>query len=336
MTLLLIGLLLAFVLGFSLHRAGICTLAAVAELFSTRRAFMLWSFCKTIAWIWVVSVLLMLLVPGQSQPWLSYPLTWQALAGGMLFGIGSTINGGCAFSTVTKLAQGRLQMALTLPAFMVGVKTYSTYFTTATPTLRTPELNLSEPFGWLVAAILMLWVAWECRGLLRAFRSRRSLKRYLFARRYRLSTAAAVIGICNGFLYAIYGRWSYASSLMEQVAPVTHAATSSAQLHLYLFLAVLAGAFVSALRSGRFSLSLAPERWLTSLVGGFIMGFGAIMVPGGNGILILQSMPQLSPHALPAFIAMMVGMAITMRLVQAVTGKRMHVNCGGDYCRAKL
>jgi len=336
MTLLLIGLFLAFFLGFSLHRAGICTLAAVAELFSTRRAFMLWSFFKIIAWVWVVSVLLMLFVPGQSQPWLSYPLTWQALAGGMLFGIGSAINGGCAFSTVTKLAQGRLQMALTLPAFIGGAKIYSMYFTTATPTLRTPVFDINEPLGWLVATALLAWVVWECRGLRQAFRSRRSLKRFLMARRYRLSTAAAVIGISNGFLYAIYGRWSYASGLLEQVAPVTGAAASSLQVKLYLFLAVLTGAFVSALRSGRFSISLAPERWLPSLAGGFIMGFGAIMVPGGNGILILQSMPQFSPQALPAFIFMMIGMAIAIRLHQAVTGKRMHVNCGGDYCRAKL
>jgi len=336
MTLLLIGILLAFVLGFSLHRAGICTLTAVAELLSTRRAFMLWSFFKTIAWIWVVSVLLMLLVPGQSQPWLSYPLTWQALAGGMLFGIGSTINGGCAFSTVTKLAQGRLQMALTLPAFIGGVKVYSMYFPTATPTLRTPHIDIGEPLAWLISMTLFMWVVWESRGLLRAFRSRRSLVRYLFARRYRLSAAAAVIGICNGFLYAIYGRWSYASGLIEQVAPVTHVARSSVHEYLYLFLAVLAGAFTSALRSGRFSLSLAPERWLSSLTGGFIMGCGVMMVPGGNAILMLQSMPQLSPHALPAFIAMLTGMAVAIRLQQAVTGKRVHVNCGGDYCRARL
>ena len=247
---------------------------------------------------------------------------------------GSTINGGCAFSTVTKLAQGRLQMALTLPAFIGGAKIYSMYFTTATPTVRTPDFDISEPLGWLIATALVVWVLWESRGLRRAFRSRRSLKRFLFARRYRLSTAAAVIGISNGFLYAIYGRWSYASGLLEQVAPVAGAATSSAQVKLYLFLAVLTGAFVSALRSGRFSLSLAPERWLPSLAGGFVMGFGAVMVPGGNAVLILQSMPQLSAHALPAFIAMMVGMAIAIRVQQAVTGKRMHVNCGGDYCRA--
>jgi hypothetical protein len=31
-----------------------------------------------------------------------------------------------------------------------------------------------------------------------------------------------------------------------------------------------------------------------------------------------------------------VGMAIAIRLQQAVTGKHMHVNCGGDYCRARL
>ena len=51
LVLMVIGLFLVFVLGFFLHCAGICTLAAVAELLSTRRAFMLWSYFKTIVWI---------------------------------------------------------------------------------------------------------------------------------------------------------------------------------------------------------------------------------------------------------------------------------------------
>ncbi len=33
------------------------------------------------------------------------------------------------------------------------------------------------------------------------------------------------------------------------------------------------------------------------------MGFGAIMIPGGNAQLILQDIPQLSAHAIPAYLA---------------------------------
>jgi hypothetical protein len=36
------------------------------------------------------------------------------------------------------------------------------------------------------------------------------------------------------------------------------------------------------------------------------------------------------------FIAMIDSMAIAIHLQQAVTGKRTHTNCGGDYCRARL
>ena len=54
MILLLLSVTLAFVLGYTAHRTGICTVAAVAELMSTRHARMFLSFLKTIVWVLVV------------------------------------------------------------------------------------------------------------------------------------------------------------------------------------------------------------------------------------------------------------------------------------------
>ncbi|MGI9412681.1 MAG: hypothetical protein ACR2PM_03375, partial [Hyphomicrobiales bacterium] len=51
-----VSLLLAATLGFAAHRAGICTVKAVAEIVTTRRVHMLASFGKTILWVMLVTM----------------------------------------------------------------------------------------------------------------------------------------------------------------------------------------------------------------------------------------------------------------------------------------
>jgi hypothetical protein len=58
--LLLTSFALAALLGFAAHRASICTVKAVEEVLTTRRAFMLLSFAKTVLWVMAVTALLSL------------------------------------------------------------------------------------------------------------------------------------------------------------------------------------------------------------------------------------------------------------------------------------
>jgi hypothetical protein len=60
MFLLLTSITLAFLLGFSAHRASICTVAAVAEVLSSRTAVVFRSFFKLILWVTLVNGLLIL------------------------------------------------------------------------------------------------------------------------------------------------------------------------------------------------------------------------------------------------------------------------------------
>jgi hypothetical protein len=63
------------------------------------------------------------------------------------------------------------------------------------------------------------------------------------------------------------------------------------------------------------------------------MGFGAMMVPGGNSALILQGLPQLSLHAITAYPAMILGIVVPMTALEHFTGKVLYVSCRGDQCR---
>ncbi len=64
------------------------------------------------------------------------------------------------------------------------------------------------------------------------------------------------------------------------------------------------------------------------------MGFGAALVPGSNDVLILHSIPGLSPHALPAYAAMVIGIALPLVLMRVIQGTAMRVDCSSDVCRA--
>lgn len=47
---------LAAILGFAAHRANICTVKAVEEILTTRHAYMLISFGKTVLWVILITL----------------------------------------------------------------------------------------------------------------------------------------------------------------------------------------------------------------------------------------------------------------------------------------
>ena len=63
------------------------------------------------------------------------------------------------------------------------------------------------------------------------------------------------------------------------------------------------------------------------------MGLGAAFVPGGNDVLLLNAIPGLSPHALPAYLAMLAGIGIALIVVKWRGGQWQVVDCSGDQCQ---
>ena len=65
------------------------------------------------------------------------------------------------------------------------------------------------------------------------------------------------------------------------------------------------------------------------------MGLGAAMIPGGNDVLILNGIPSLSTHAVPAFLAMLAGIAVSLMGMRALGQDIPRLDCGGDVCTAE-
>jgi len=65
------------------------------------------------------------------------------------------------------------------------------------------------------------------------------------------------------------------------------------------------------------------------------MGVGVTLTPGDNDVLILHSIPGGSPHALPAYAALLVGTAAGLIVVRGLVGDMERIECTGDICRTR-
>ena len=123
-----VSLLLAVLMGFAVHRASLCMVRTVAEILSTRRAYMMLTMLKAVLWVMAFAVPILFFLPELAAPNRSYIVTFAAITGGFLFGVGAATNGGCAFSTLGHLANGNLWMLTTLFGFCIGVAGLSIMF----------------------------------------------------------------------------------------------------------------------------------------------------------------------------------------------------------------
>jgi len=330
---------LAGVIGFAAHRANLCTVGAVKEVLSTRRGYMLMSFCKTALWVIGATLLGALVLPVDFVAVRGWALSVAVITGGMLFGIGATINGGCAISTLTRLGGGNLGMIASLAGFIVGAGAYAVATTMGlTPAAVEATAVLSTEGAWRVpvTVALVLWMVWELVRLVRTSGRSTALSAWrnsVLAPHYRLSTAALLMGLSNAVLYALIGVWPY-TRLFGDLARHTAAGAPPPALILWLlFAALIAGIALSAFQGRRFQWQWRPRRrWAAYGMGGLLMGVGAAMIPGGNDVLLLHDIPSLSPHAIPAFLGIIGGIALSLTAMRAFGNAIPPTDCSGDMC----
>jgi uncharacterized membrane protein YedE/YeeE len=336
MVIMLLSVVLAAALGFSSHRASICTVRAVAELVSTGRGHILMSFVKSIIWVLAITIPFMWLAPEVDDGQIGWPLSALTLVGGAIYGIGAAINGGCAFSTLNQLADGKLRMLGSLAGFCSGVAVLMTFAQSGdVPLPSSIHFNslFRLPLSLAIEGGLTLWCLYEARRLWITRPRGVSFTNLLFVERYRLSTAAALMGLSNALLYLIYGSWSYTGTLQQSIERLFSINDWPWPIRWTLFAALLGGMVISTLQRRSFHLAWRPSLdWLRNIVGGMFMGIGAVLIPGGNDMLVLHGIPSLSPNALPAYIAMLAGIAAVLITMRFMINMEIKVQCGGDVC----
>ena len=320
------ALLAGVVLGASAHRAGLCTVKAVAEVMTSRRGHVLWSFLK--ASLWTAGLLTVAAILGQEAELGQRPLVAVSLLGGLLFGLGAGWNGACAVSTLSWLAEGHVVMLFTLAGWAVAIPVV----VTLRPGLHAPAVAQTSSH-WLLIPVL-LWMPYEIRGL---WRRRAPAREAMRTGHWPLSIAVLLIALANGALLLIGQPWSFTSTVIctTGAPPMTPCAQTGA---LWLISAsALTAMFASAWLRGSFRLLRSrPAAAARHFGAGLVMGAGAALIPGGNDGLILFGLPSLSPHALPAWAALVFGVWLALTLMRLLGGRIPQIRCEADVCKSEM
>ena len=125
--------------------------------------------------------------------------------------------------------------------------------------------------------------------------------------------ATTVIGVTFFFMLLLVGAWAYTDALAE----LAHGMAMSVAAKLLLLAALLAGAALGGWTQGQLrSRRISLPQLARCFTGGVLMGWGSLLIPGGNDGLILVGMPLLRPYAWLAFMTMCVTIAIALVLEQ--------------------
>jgi len=309
----LVGILGAAIMGYAIQRGATCLVAAVDEVVSHRRVSRFVALGEAALWVTgglFIACHIGLLTRAPS----GFALSIWSVLGGALLGAGALVNRACVFGTVARFGSGEWVYALTPVGFFLGCLTAAPLLAGVMPKpLDGPSLLFDLPLwvGALIAPVL----AW------RAYEAIVAAREQTFAAHiWSPHQATTVIGITFVVTMLTVGGWAYTELLSEWAR---HGVAMNALPRALLFAALLLGAVAGGWTSGRLRRShLNLSVVARCLAGGWLMGLGSLLTPGGNDGLVLVGIPLLHPHAWAAIAAMIatiaLGLAVQRRLAARV------------------
>jgi hypothetical protein len=316
----LIAAVCAGLMGFAIQRGATCTVAAMDEVVRKRSYSRLASMVE--ASLWVLGGLLIARavhvfenLPG------GYAVSGTTILGGALLGIGAYINGACVFGAIARLGSGEWAYIVTPGGFYVGCLSAGALLSTPVQTPLPMGAPLLHATGLLVPAFAA-WMIWRIGGALRDARidapsqgTGATLRRFLSKRVWSPRGATTVIGITFFVMLLLDGAWAYTDVLAE----LARGMTGDLAERCLLAFALLGGAVIGGLTAGRFrAVRITLFQLARCFAGGVLMGWGSLLIPGGNDGLVLVGMPLLRPYAWVAFVAMCVTIGAAQWVQQAL------------------
>jgi uncharacterized membrane protein YedE/YeeE len=301
-----IALVCAGVMGYAIQRGATCTVAAVDEIVTQRTCGRLLGLVE--AALWVAGGLLVAqslrLLPQMPA---GYAISAWTVIGGVLLGLGAYINGACVFGAIARFGSGEWAYLVTPIGFYLGCLSVAPLFGAPIPGKLPYGSPVLQASAWL-AVVFLAFALWR---VVRAWPgSDKTLStrwhEALAARIWSPRAATTVIGITFAVMLVLVGGWAYTDVLAE----LARGMTASIGARTLLALALLLGAALGGWTAGLFrSTRVSAAQLLRCLVGGVLMGWGSLVLPGGNDGLILVGMPLAWPYAWLAFATMCLAIA---------------------------
>ncbi|MFN3854483.1 MAG: YeeE/YedE family protein [Phreatobacter sp.] len=255
-------------------------------------------------------------VLGQPVRGFVFPLGLEVAIGAFLFGIGMQLGGGCGSGTLATAAGGGTRMLVTLAFFIIGATAAAYGHESWSGLPAIPGVSVIDSLGLAPALVVSL----SPLALVAVLAARRERARHgavepilvrpgqaFLTGPWPYAWAALALALLNfatlllagrpwGITqaFALWGSWGVERLGLDDPAfwPFWEEPTRAAWLHRGLFadttsvmnLGLVVGALAAAGLAGRFApvWRIGPGPLAASVIGGLLLGFGAIMATGCN------------------------------------------------------
>ena len=304
-----VAALCAGTMGFAIQRGATCAVSAVDEIVNERSFRRLVALLEAALWVGgglLVAQALHLLPkmpPG-------YAVSAWTIVGGVLLGLGAFVNRACVFGAIANFGSGSWAYIFTPVGFYVGCISVGAVFSPPAAHKLAYGSPLLQASAWVALLFIVFVLLRIGRPIVRGTRSG-TLRETVAAHAWSPHTATTVIGVTFLFMLLLVGSWAYTDVLVELASGMA----GSVAARSLLLLALLLGATLGGWTAGRFrNTRITVGQIVRCFIGGVLMGWGSLLIPGGNDGLILIGMPLLWPYAWVAFATMCVTIATAQLL----------------------
>jgi uncharacterized protein len=292
------------------------------------------------------------------------PLSLALIAGGLLFGTGMVLAGGCVSGSLYRMGEGYVGSWVSFGGILGGLllASYSwnwwwRHFIRNAPVIWFPRYLgyggavMVTLAGLLAAYVLVLWI--ESRGGVGAdaygppvpsatFREKlRALSDGVFGRGWPAPVGGVLLGLLNTFSYNAHmpwrivgelSRWANGAATLvgvgpgplqgtEDLAGCTLTVGGRVITHgLLLDVGLIGGSLLAALLAHEFKLRIPRHgvRYLQSLGGGLLMGYGSGIALGCTVGAFFSAIPSLALNGWVFALALAGGAVIGVRVIERI------------------
>lgn len=327
------GLLLGAAFGFLAQRSRFCVVSAVSNYVLMRDKRQLDVYLAAVAVAVAGTAMLELngWVQVAESAFRRPTLNWAgAFGGGLIFGVGAMLAGGCASRTLVRSAEGNVGALVTLIAFALAGM--ATLFGVLDPVRGwlSSSASVHLPSGDASVGGLLMLPQWTVPSLVVAA----CLSVIALHAKRQPNWGLLIFGASIGLVIAM-GWWitgvagqdefadappsslSVAGPLARGAVYLTMGQPTGSLFALSLVPGMLLGALGSALASKSFRwIAPAGERVGAYVGGGVLMGIGAVFAGGCNVGQGLTGISTLSVHSFLAVAGILIGMLSTLWLLE--------------------
>lgn len=344
----LLYFVVGIILGTVLYRSDFCIAGILRDVFLFKDTARLWHLALAVLLTALLFALVQLAEPVRTDELISFGrISLLGMAGGLIFGIGMVLAGGCVFSTLYKMGGGNLSYLLAGLGIISGSILYAELFQWVQHLEQLLTVSWkTRLWSWNMPLLIALLISTLTLLITTGRRSQRWLLGSPVAGYLQPLYAAGGLALLNATVYftsslplgistayAKIGAWlmslfapSHSAqltyfnqpSLMITINDVVMSGGGGAQWDWFayteaaLLIGILLGAFFTSLWLREFRISRLPpaQQGLMVFFGGILLALGARMAHGCNIKHLLGGLPLLSTQSFLFVGGMLLGIGL--------------------------